>query len=95
MHMRWHAEHRTKDGEMVHPSDAEAWLTFNDIHPDFAMKTRNVWLGLCTNGFNPFGSFGSTVFIVACNCHTIQSYAMDVHEEAVYVFDRDFLLLHG
>ena len=43
---------------MIHPSDAEAWLTFNDIHLDFAMETRNVWLGLCTNGFNPFGSSG-------------------------------------
>ena len=25
-HMRCHAEHRSEDGEMCHPSDSEAWL---------------------------------------------------------------------
>ncbi|CAO2820388.1 unnamed protein product [Amaranthus hypochondriacus] len=57
-HMRWHAEHRSEDGEMCHPSDSEAWLTFNATHLGFARETRNVRLGLCTDGFNPFGSSG-------------------------------------
>ena len=55
-HMRWHVEHRSEDGEKCHPSDSEAWLTFNTTHPDFARETRNVRLGLGTNGFDPFGS---------------------------------------
>ncbi|CAO2827523.1 unnamed protein product [Amaranthus hypochondriacus] len=56
--MRWHAEHHSEDGELCHPSDSEAWLTFNVTHPGFARETRNVRLGLCTDGFNPFGSSG-------------------------------------
>ena len=46
-HMRWHAKHHTEDGEIIHPSNAQAWWTLNDMHPDFALETRNVWLGLC------------------------------------------------
>ena len=57
-HMRWHAEHVQEDGVMRHPSDAEAWKHFNAVWPDFAAESRNVRLGLCTDGFNPFGSSG-------------------------------------
>jgi len=52
--MRWHAEH-SSDGNISHPSDAEAWKHFNSMYKDFANEHRNVYLGLCTNGFNPFG----------------------------------------
>jgi len=41
----------------VHPSDGEAWKHFNSVHPHFSAESRNVSLGLCTDGFNPFGSF--------------------------------------
>ncbi|XP_056843150.1 uncharacterized protein LOC130495698 [Raphanus sativus] len=53
--MRWHAEHQAKEGEMCHPSDAAEWKNFQDLHPRFAEEPRNVYLGLCTDGFNPFG----------------------------------------
>ena len=33
-------------------------VAFNVTHPDFARETRNVRLGLCIDGFNPFGSSG-------------------------------------
>ncbi|WZZ50649.1 hypothetical protein YC2023_050756 [Brassica napus] len=56
--MRWHAEHTQTDGEMTHPSDARAWKHFNKVHPDFASNIRNVYLGLCTDGFSPFGMSG-------------------------------------
>ena len=56
-HMRWHAEH-IQDGVMQHPSDVEAWSHFNAMWPDFAAESRNVRLGLCTDGFNAFGSSG-------------------------------------
>lgn len=56
--MRWHAEHFASDGEMCHPSDGEAWKHFNKVFPDFASNPRNVYLGLCTDGFNPFGMSG-------------------------------------
>ena len=53
--MRWHAEHQAKDREMCHPSDAAEWKNFQGIHPQFAEEPRNDYLGLCTDGFNPFG----------------------------------------
>ncbi|KAG7568012.1 hypothetical protein ISN45_Aa04g008500 [Arabidopsis thaliana x Arabidopsis arenosa] len=46
---------RTKEGEMSHPSDAAEWRYFQEQNPRFAEEPRNVYLGLCTDGFNPFG----------------------------------------
>ena len=40
---------------MCHPSDYEAWKHFNIIHPSFSSENRNARLGLCTDGFQPFG----------------------------------------
>ncbi|KAJ8765474.1 hypothetical protein K2173_014596 [Erythroxylum novogranatense] len=57
-HMRWHAEHEQEDGVMTHPSDALAWKHFNDTHVEFAVDSRNVRLGLSTDGFQPFGQSG-------------------------------------
>jgi len=56
-HMTWHQSHNAVDGVMVHPSDGEAWKHFNSVHPHFSAESRNVCLGLCTDRFNPFGSF--------------------------------------
>ena len=56
--MRWHAEHTQKEGEINHPSDAKAWKHLNSVYPDFASNPRNVYLGLCTDGFSPFGMSG-------------------------------------
>ncbi|KAG7610615.1 F-box-like domain superfamily [Arabidopsis suecica] len=53
--MRWHGEHQSKEGEMNHPSDAAEWRYFQKLHPRFAEEPHNVYLGLCTDGFNPFG----------------------------------------
>jgi hypothetical protein len=53
--MRWHAVHESNEGEMSHPSDAAEWKSFQNLHPRFASEPRNVYLGLCTDGFNPFG----------------------------------------
>ena len=47
-HMTWHQAH-----------DSEAWKRFNSVHPDFSAKSRNVRLGLCTDGFNPFRPFAA------------------------------------
>jgi hypothetical protein len=57
--MTWHQAHDAVDGVMVHPSDGEAWKRFNSVHPYFSAESRNVRLGLCTDGFNPFGSFAA------------------------------------
>ncbi|CAA7029818.1 unnamed protein product [Microthlaspi erraticum] len=55
--MRWHQDH-SSDGEIAHPSDAEAWKHFQTVYPSFASESRNVYLGLSTDGFNPFGRHG-------------------------------------
>jgi hypothetical protein len=57
--MTWHQSHHAIDGVMVHPSDGEAWKHFNSMHPHFSTESRNVRLGLCTDRFNPFGSFAA------------------------------------
>jgi len=58
-HMTWQQAHHAVDGVMVHPSDGEVWKRFNSVHPHFSAESRNVRLGLCTDEFNPFGSFAA------------------------------------
>jgi len=52
--MRWHEEERSKDGKMRHLADGEAWKNFDSLHEDFSTDSRNVRLGLASDGFNPF-----------------------------------------
>ena len=54
--MRWHARDRKKEnGILRHPTDSEAWKNLDQRYPEFAKECRNVWLGLASDGFNPFG----------------------------------------
>jgi len=59
-HMTWHQSHHVVDGVMVHPFNSEAWKHFNSVHPHFSAESKNVRLGLCTDGFNPFRSFAAS-----------------------------------
>ncbi|KAL0345800.1 UNVERIFIED_CONTAM: hypothetical protein Sradi_4411300 [Sesamum radiatum] len=59
-HMSWHATHETESEVMCHPSDVEAWKHFNETHPDFALESRNVRLGLCADGFAPHEQYGKS-----------------------------------
>ncbi|XP_049382842.1 uncharacterized protein LOC125847219 [Solanum stenotomum] len=52
--LRWHDEERSKDGKLRHPADSLAWKDFDRLHPDFALDSPNVRLGLSSDGFNPF-----------------------------------------
>ncbi|XP_057249371.1 uncharacterized protein LOC125495692 [Beta vulgaris subsp. vulgaris] len=55
MSMRWHSDERqSDDGVMTHPADSKAWKSFDDKYPSFASETRNVRLGLASDGFSPF-----------------------------------------
>ncbi|RVX00750.1 hypothetical protein CK203_026403 [Vitis vinifera] len=54
--MRWHKEKRVDDGVLRHPADAEAWKSFDRMYPSFSSESRNVRLGLSSDGFNPFGN---------------------------------------
>ena len=79
-HMTWHQAHDAVDGVIVHPSDGEAWKRFNSVHPHFSAELRNVRLGLCTNGFNLFGSF---VALYSCWSVILTG---NVYEAGVHVF---------
>ncbi|KAL0361019.1 UNVERIFIED_CONTAM: hypothetical protein Sradi_3786400 [Sesamum radiatum] len=57
-HMTWRANHITEESSMCHPSDAENWRHFDRTHPDFALEPRNIRLGLCMDGFAPYGQYG-------------------------------------
>ncbi|XP_068504318.1 uncharacterized protein [Phaseolus vulgaris] len=59
-HMRWHSENQRDPSILSHPSDGEAWKHFDRIHQDFSQDPRNVRLGLCADGFNPFGQYGKS-----------------------------------
>ncbi|CAK8530420.1 unnamed protein product [Lathyrus sativus] len=48
--MTWHNTNKTSPDIMRHPSDGETWKHFDHIHTDFAVKPRNVRLGLCSDG---------------------------------------------
>ncbi|XP_045802538.1 uncharacterized protein LOC123896162 [Trifolium pratense] len=52
--LRWHAEERSRDGRLRHPADGQAWKDFDATYPDFSLETRNIRLGLASDGFNPF-----------------------------------------
>ncbi|XP_058009346.1 uncharacterized protein LOC131183171 [Hevea brasiliensis] len=52
--MRWHKDKRVDDGVMRHPADSMAWISFDKLHPNFASDSRNVRLGLVSDGFQPF-----------------------------------------
>ncbi|XP_063936159.1 uncharacterized protein LOC135147220 [Daucus carota subsp. sativus] len=58
--MVWHAVERKKDGKLRHPADAKAWQTMDAKYPHFSSDSRNVRLGLATDGFNPFRKMNAT-----------------------------------
>ncbi|XP_050222731.1 uncharacterized protein LOC126672823 [Mercurialis annua] len=57
-HMTWHADHEMDGDKMCHPSDSPAWKRFSELHSEFADEGRNIRLGLCSDGFQPFPNFG-------------------------------------
>jgi len=52
--MTWHYDNRKDSDVLRHPSDSQAWKHFDRVHPNFAAKPRNVRIGLCSDGFNPY-----------------------------------------
>ncbi|XP_038687458.1 uncharacterized protein LOC119986835 [Tripterygium wilfordii] len=56
--MRWHYEHQSEADMLCHPSDGETWKHFDQTYQDFASEPRNIRLGLCADGFTPFGQSG-------------------------------------
>ena len=59
-HITWLYEHTRTKGLMEHPSYVEASKHFDGTFREFASEPHNVRLGLCTDGFSPFGHFGQS-----------------------------------
>jgi hypothetical protein len=54
--MTWHKNgKRYNPDKMVHPSDDEAWTSFNEKHHEKSDEAHNVRVALATDGFNPYG----------------------------------------
>ncbi|MCL8568105.1 DUF4218 domain-containing protein [Proteus mirabilis] len=53
--LRWHMEDRMKDDKLRHTADGRQWRKIEREFPRFAADARNLWLGLSTDGMNPFG----------------------------------------
>jgi len=43
-----------------HPANGEAWKSFDLLHPEFSVDSRNVRLGLTSDGFNPFRNMSTS-----------------------------------
>jgi hypothetical protein len=63
VHMIWHHSYDAVDEVIMHFSNDEAYKQFNKMHTRFLIEPWNMYLGLCTNKFNLFGSF---VAIYSC-----------------------------
>ena len=59
--MRWHKDKRVNDEKILrHPADGKSWKDFDKEFPLFSQESRNVRLGLATDGFNPFGNMSNS-----------------------------------
>lgn len=57
--LRWHVDCRKEDGMLRHPADSPEWRKIDKRFPDFGAEPRNLRLGLCTDGMNPYGNMSS------------------------------------
>jgi hypothetical protein len=57
--LRWHADCRKDDGMLRHPADCPEWRNIDRTYPDFGSEPRNLRIGLCTDGMNPYGNMSS------------------------------------
>ncbi|XP_058084589.1 uncharacterized protein LOC131232380 [Magnolia sinica] len=58
--MTWHSTGKMQSGKMGHPVDSSTWKFVDNKYKDFSAETRNVRLGLATDGFNPYGTFSTS-----------------------------------
>ena len=58
--MRWHAERKKPDdgddSKLRHVKDGSQWRALNSFYRYFKCDARNIVLGVCTDGMNPFGN---------------------------------------
>ena len=52
--MTWHEKNMSQDGKMRGPIDSPQWEHVTNNLSEFALEARNLRLGLCADGVNPF-----------------------------------------
>jgi len=57
--LRWHEEERKRDGKLRHPADSPQWRNIDTEFTEFGGESRNLRLGVSTDGMSPFGSMSS------------------------------------
>ena len=57
--LRWHEEERKRDGKLRHPADSPQWRNIDREFEGFGGESRNLRLGVSTDGMSPFGSMSS------------------------------------
>ena len=57
--LRRNADERKCDGMYQHPADSIQWKKFHDEFPEFGKESRNIRLGLATDGMNMFGNMST------------------------------------
>ncbi|CAM8943746.1 unnamed protein product [Rhodiola kirilowii] len=57
--MRWHAEKHVIDTKMRHPADSQQWAKVDNLFSEFGSESRNLRLGLSSDGVNPHGNLSS------------------------------------
>ena len=58
--MTWHGDNVSIDGKMRGPYDSPQWQHVREKHVEFSSDSRNVHLGLCADGVNPYSQKRST-----------------------------------
>ncbi|XP_028782123.1 uncharacterized protein LOC114738254 [Neltuma alba] len=59
--MTWHVDEKISDGIYLrHLADFPQWKKIDEMYPEFGSEPRNLRLGLCTDGINPYGTLNST-----------------------------------
>ena len=57
--LRWHADERKCDGLLRHPADSVQWKNIDKEFPTFENESRNLRLGLASDGMNPYGNLST------------------------------------
>ncbi|CAM8987849.1 unnamed protein product [Rhodiola kirilowii] len=57
--MRWHAEKCVANTKMRHPADSLQWTKVDNTFPVFGAESKNLRLGLSTDGVNLHGNLSS------------------------------------
>ena len=58
--MTWHGENISRDGKMRGPYDSPQWQHVKESHVEFSADSRNIHLGMCADGVNPYSQKRST-----------------------------------